>query len=76
MIFLSRRQRAASSLLEDVEHKFGVQIDLAHLVSRLIEAVKRLDEVRPLFVGKPPNPADMRAFFQTNANRYLRRRLR
>jgi len=52
------------------------QSDLAHLTARLIEAVGRLDEVRPLFIGQSPNPADLRVFFQTNANRYLRRRLK
>lgn len=63
------------SLLEDVERKFGVTIDLVYLTARIIESIERLDEVRPLFIGPAPNPKEMCAFFEKAAHGYLRRRL-
>lgn len=59
-------------LLKDVQRKFGTEIDLVHLVARLMAAIDKLDEVRPLFVGRPPDATELRQFFKNQANRHLR----
>lgn len=65
-----------TNLLSDVEHKFGVTIDLAHLVSRLLAAVDKLDEVKPLFIKKAPDLTEIKKFFMKESHGYLSRRLR
>lgn len=64
------------SLLKDVERKFGVVIDLAHLAARLLAAVDKLDEVKPLFIKLPPDRSELRQFFEKASYHYLSSKLK
>lgn len=75
-LILRRTHWTLARVLRDVERKFGVALDPVHLVAKLREGAERLEDLRPLVVGKPPNARTIAAFFQTHAERHLRRTLR
>jgi predicted nucleotidyltransferase component of viral defense system len=60
-------------VLRDVERKFGVALDLVHVVAKLHASAELLPDLRPLAVGPLPEPAEIQAFFQPAANQNLRR---
>lgn len=74
-VILQKERWTLTRVVRDVERKFGVALDLVHLVARLQEAAARLPDLRPLAVVKLPPPKVMSAFFQAHANRTLRQAL-
>lgn len=74
-VILCRHKATLSGLLRDVEKKFGVAIDPVHLIARLADSAKRLDEVRPLYLGRRPRPKEVRLFFEHLGYKILRRLL-
>lgn len=74
-IIMKKRGWKLADLLRDVERKFGTVIDPVHLGARIVGALERLDEVKPLFIGRPPTAAAMISFFKSEANSYLRTHL-
>lgn len=75
-LICTKKQWTIPALIADVERKFSISIDPVHFIARAQTALDQLDDMRPLFIGKPPPLAAMRAFFDNTARRHLRRVLR
>ncbi|MBI3626543.1 nucleotidyl transferase AbiEii/AbiGii toxin family protein [Candidatus Uhrbacteria bacterium] len=63
-------------LLTGVEKKFGVNIDLVHLTAKLLASIDRLDDLKPLFIGKAPSAKKMKVFFEKESAQYLKSQLK
>ncbi len=63
------------SLIVGVEKKFGTSIDLVHLIARLMDAIELLDEMQPLFIGKPPQKKVMQDYFKSISTKYLKKNI-
>lgn len=63
------------AMLSGVEQKFGIAVDLPHLIARIHGALDHLDDMRPLYIGTPPPVTAMRSFFDDAARAHLRTHL-
>jgi len=70
---LQTKKWTLRSLIAGVEKKFGVSIDLVHLVARLLTSTDLIDEMKPLFIGMPPIKKDMQNFFRDMSTQYLKK---
>lgn len=74
-VILRRSGWSLQRVLRDVERKFGVALDLVHVVAKLHAGAELLPDLRPLAAGPLPDPPTIQAFFQRAANQNLRRLL-
>lgn len=72
---LQKKRWSIPMMLEGVERKFGVVVDLPHLVARIHGALDHLDDMRPLYIGKPRSATAMRSFFDDAVRMHLRKHL-
>lgn len=63
-------------LIQDVEKKFGVNIDIISLIAKLVALSEQIKTIEPLFIQKNPNLSkNMQDFFQGKANHYLKKKI-
>ncbi|MBI4272844.1 nucleotidyl transferase AbiEii/AbiGii toxin family protein [Candidatus Uhrbacteria bacterium] len=72
---LHAKKWTLKSLIAEVEKKFGVEIDLVHLIARLVASIDLMDEMRPLFIGKPPQKKLIQDYFKSISSQYLKKNL-
>ncbi len=74
-VILHKKKWKLLSLITGVEKKFGISIDLVHLIARLITSIELMDEMQPLFLGNPPQKKAMQDYFKSISTQYLKKNL-
>lgn len=74
-VILHTKRWGIPAMLKGVEQKFGIAIDPPHLIARIHGALDHLDDLQPLYIGKPPSERTMRSFFDDAARTHLRTHL-
>lgn len=74
-IILLKQNWTFESLLGCVEKKFGILIDPVHLIARLMNSLELLDEIQPLFIGKPPKKNELQKYFKKMSTRYFKKHI-
>lgn len=72
---LQKEQWTLTALLKGVERKFGVSIDLVHLIARMMDSAELLSEMQPLFIGRPPKKKELQDYFMALSTRHLKRQI-
>lgn len=63
-------------ILKWVKKKFGVDIDLVILVSKMLQGANRLNQIKPLVLKKEfYNPEKINNFFKDQANSFLKEKI-
>jgi predicted nucleotidyltransferase component of viral defense system len=76
-LILQKRKLTIRLLLRLVKEKFGTDIDYVQLNAQALKAIDRMKDIKPLMISKTLYKADeMRDFFQTEANKYLRKKVK
>lgn len=60
-----------------VKKKFGVEIDPVFFLTKILEGLEKLEKIKPLILdGKYFIPKKMKKYFETEAQKYLRRKVK
>jgi len=74
---LQKKKIPFSQILRWVKKKFGVEIDPVILVSKILEGVERLEEIKPLMFKKQfYQSGKLKKYFEKEAHQYLRRKIK
>lgn len=65
------------SVFKWVKRKFGVEIDPVLFASKILEGASRLSEIRPIVLKKKfLNPNKMEKYFESKAEKYLKKKIK
>lgn len=68
---LHKKRFNLKKLLEDVNKKFGVEIDEADLAAKILRGVEELKKIKPLLLEEKDFYKEIKDFFSEKASRYL-----
>lgn len=72
-IILHTKKWTLQSLIAGVEKKFGTSIDLVHLIARLMASIELFNDLKPLFIGSPPQKKELSDFFKSFSTNHLKK---
>lgn len=74
---LQKRKTKFLTILKWVEKKFGVEIDSVLLISKILEGLAKLNQIKPLIFKKEfYNLNKMKKYFENEAQDYLKRKVK
>lgn len=74
-VILKKQNWTLQSLLKGVEEKFGITIDLVHLVARLMASTDLMDDMQPFFIGNPPKKKDLQEYLKSISTQHLKKQI-